>query len=188
MRGNHDRLVAAGDPAGLGPSDRHAAENLSEAARRRLGTLPMTISPMPGVLACHARPDHDERYLLDDIRDGRLVRAAPATIARRLGSIDATVVLCGHSHRADLLRLPGGPTVLNPGSIGCPAYEDPAGHSHVSDSGTPHARYAILDLVEGTAEAEFLAIDYPFEEAARQAERNGRPEWAHALRFGFMPG
>ena len=38
------------------------------------------------------------------------------------------------------------------------------------------------------ASVEFIAVAYDFEEAARRAERNGRKEWAHALRTGFMPG
>ncbi|TIT27090.1 MAG: metallophosphoesterase, partial [Mesorhizobium sp.] len=34
---------------------------------------------------------------------------------------------------------------------------------------------------------EAIAVDYDHEAAARQAEQAGRPEWAHALRTGFMP-
>jgi hypothetical protein len=31
------------------------------------------------------------------------------------------------------------------------------------------------------------AVPYDWEAAAAQAERNGRPDWAHALRTGRMP-
>ena len=137
VRGNHDRLVAAGDPAGMGPSDRFAAEALTAEERERLGGLPPTLAVAPGILACHARPRHDELYLLDDIRDGRLVRAAPDAIARRVAGVDAAIVLCGHSHRPDFVRVPGALTVLNPGSVGCPAYEDPVGRAHVSGNRLP---------------------------------------------------
>ncbi len=187
VRGNHDRLVAAGDPAGMGPSDRFAAEALTAEERERLGGLPPTLAVAPGILACHARPRHDELYLLDDIRDGRLVRAAPDAIARRVAGVDAAIVLCGHSHRPDFVRVPGALTVLNPGSVGCPAYEDPVGRAHVSETGSPHARYAILDLSEDEPRVEWFALPYAWEDAARRAERNARPDWAHALRTGFMP-
>ncbi|TGR98318.1 metallophosphoesterase, partial [Mesorhizobium sp. M2E.F.Ca.ET.209.01.1.1] len=33
---------------------------------------------------------------------------------------------------------------------------------------------------------EAIAVDYDHEAAAKQAEQAGRPEWAHALRTGFM--
>jgi hypothetical protein len=61
-------------------------------------------------------------------------------ILRRLGPIDQRIVVLGHSHRPDLVRLPNGTTVVNPGSVGCPAYQDPTGQAHVSESGTPQAR------------------------------------------------
>ena len=86
------------------------------------------------------------------------------------------------------VRLPNGTTVVNPGSVGCPAYQDPTGQAHVSESGTPHARYALLDVEDGKDPiVMFLALVFDHESAAKRAEINGRPEWAHALRTGFMP-
>ena len=100
------------------------------------------------------------------------------------------IVLCGHSHRGELIRLPGGPVIFNPGSIGCPAYDDETPPAHVSEQGSAHARYGIVTLGEaGNPDCfEAIAVDYDHEAAARQAEQAGRPEWAYALRTGFMPG
>ncbi|TIN19892.1 MAG: metallophosphoesterase, partial [Mesorhizobium sp.] len=80
----------------------------------------------PGIIAFHARPDHDEKYLADTIVNGRLVRAPLTAIRRRLKALDPAcrIALCGHSHRAELIRIPDGPVIFNPGSIGCPAYDD----------------------------------------------------------------
>lgn len=99
-------------------------------------------------------------------------------------------MLCGHSHRGELIRLPGGPVIFNPGSIGCPAYDDETPPAHVSEQGSPHARYGIVTLGEAGNPDHFeaIAVDYDHEAAGRQAEQAGRPEWAHALRTGFMPG
>ncbi|MER8368318.1 metallophosphatase family protein [Mesorhizobium sp. M0902] len=189
VRGNHDRRVArdTGDET-MWPSDRYAHERLTEAQREALFALPVTLEVAPGILAFHARPDHDEKYLTDAIVDGRLVRAPLAAIERRLGAIDPAcrIMLCGHSHRSELVRIPGGPVIFNPGSIGCPAYDDSTPPAHVSEQGSPHARYGILDLHPDRFEA--IAVDYDHEAAARQAEQAARPEWAHALRTGFMPG
>ncbi|MER9019479.1 metallophosphoesterase family protein [Mesorhizobium sp. M0898] len=189
VRGNHDRRVAR-DTADetMWPSDRYAQERLTAGQREALFALPLTLKVAPGILAFHARPDHDEKYLTDAILDGRLVRAPLAAIERRLGAIDATcrIMLCGHSHRSELVRIPGGPVIFNPGSIGCPAYHDDTPPAHVSEQGSPHARYGIVDLHPDRFEA--IAVDYDHEAAAYQAEQAGRPEWAHALRTGFMPG
>jgi predicted phosphodiesterase len=185
VRGNHDRWVATLDAADMSPSDRYAYGELTEGQRAGLGALPAQLAPAPGVLAFHARPDNDIRHLLDDVEGGRLVRARPQTIRERLGRIDARLVLCGHSHRPDAVQLAGGPLVVNPGSVGCPAYD---ADDHVSESGTPYARYVIVDVpAEGAVAVAFRLIPYAFEDAARRAERNGRPEWAHALRTGYMP-
>jgi len=191
VRGNHDRRVAVDPPDDtMWASDRYAQERLTSAQREDLFALPFTLEIIPGVVAFHARPDHDEKYLLDAIVDGQLVRAPLAAIQRRLKGLDPAcrVVLCGHSHRAELIRIPGGPILFNPGSVGAPAYDDDTPPAHVSEQGSPHARYGIVTLGEGPDRFETIAVDYDHEAAARQAEQAGRPEWAHALRTGFMPG
>jgi predicted phosphodiesterase len=190
VRGNHDRQVATLDPSAMGSSDRVAHAALSPEQRARLGALPMTLALAPGILACHATPAHDETYLVEAVSGGRLVRDHPAAIVRRLGDVGtARIVLCGHSHRTELVRLPNGALIINPGSVGAPGYEDPAEPAHVSEAGSPHARYALLDLPDD-AGAEpvvtFLAVPYDHEAAARRAEALGRPDWARALRTGFM--
>jgi predicted phosphodiesterase len=193
VRGNHDRRVAR-DTANetMWPSDRYAQEWLTSAQREALFALPLTLEIAPGVTAFHARREHDEKYLTDTIADGQLVRAPLAAIKRRLAALDPAcrIVLCGHSHRSELIRIPDGPVVFNPGSIGCPAYDDSTPPAHVSEQGSPHARYGIVELGEPGRPDRFeaIAVDYDHEAAAQQAERAGRPEWAHALRTGFMSG
>ncbi|MDX8495615.1 metallophosphoesterase family protein [Mesorhizobium sp. VK22B] len=191
VRGNHDRRVAE-DPADekMWPSDRYAQERLTPAQRGALFALPLTLEIAPGIVAFHARPDHDEKYLADAIVDGQLVRAPLSMIKRRLKSLDPAcrIALCGHSHRNELIRIPGGPVVFNPGSVGCPAYADDTPPAHVSEQGAPHARYGIVELgAPGRPDRfEAIAVDYDHEAAAKQAEQAARPEWAHALRTGFM--
>lgn len=189
VRGNHDRLAGSTSRDGLGLSDSFAFDALDAERRTRLTALPFRLNLLPGIEAFHATPENDERYLLDEIRDGRLIRADSARIAARIGKTEARIVLCGHSHRADLVQIPDGPLVVNPGSVGCPAYNDPTGQPHISEAGSPHARYGILDLGESQSmpRVEFRAIAYDFEAAARRAEANNRAEWAFALRTGFMP-
>ena len=203
VRGNHDR--ALGTPvAGLGASDAFASSQLAAAAAaasgsweaypqtqmapaacRTLAALPPLLHPLPGVVACHGTPGDDLTYLLEDVTDETLTLASAATIASRLGDTTANLVLCAHSHQPRVVRS-GRTLIVNPGSVGCPAYEDPGAPRHVSETGTPHARYAIIDDDTGDWAVTFVAVLYDWNRAAARAVANGRPEWATTLTTGRM--
>lgn len=182
VRGNHDRALGAASPEGLGASDSFAWRNLDADARAWLAALPFDIEI--GRARCvHASPKDDETYLLDEVEDGRLAAARPRAVAAFLGATSHAVVLCGHSHQPRLLRLDDGAVVVNPGSVGNPAYHATEPSIHVSESGAPHARFAVVTMTDAVA-IEHYAIAYDWEHAARRAEANSRTDWAHALRTG----
>ena len=185
LRGNHDRWIGEG---GEGHSDSFARDQMDGGQVAWLWGLPPRLEPAPGVLAFHARPDDDNAYLLEDVASGRLIPAVAAEVAARLGTTEATLLLCAHSHLAGMLLLADGRLVLNPGSVGCPAYADPTPPPHVSEAGSPFARYAVLEVEAGRLlGCEMIALAYDHEAAAARAESLGRPGWAHALRTGLMP-
>jgi len=189
VRGNHDRQVATLAAELMNASDRYTLDEITDEQRQALGALPEEAWIGEGILAIHASPGADTAYLLDRIEDGELVRDRLDDIEARLAkSGDARIVLTAHSHRADMVRLAGGTTIINPGSVGCPAYDDDA-PPHVSESGSPHARYAIVTpgAGEDLPEVLFVGLRYDNEAAAQRAEANAREDWAHALRTGFMP-
>jgi predicted phosphodiesterase len=189
IRGNHDRWVSGPNPTRMGASDRYAFSRLNQDHRSWLAALPTSATVDYGILACHGTPADDNEYLIEEITGRRLVRANPATIRDRLGNVQARVVLCGHSHQQHLIQLPDGPLILNPGSVGCPSYDDPGHDPHVSEVGSSHARYAVLDIDDQQVSADMIATSYDWKAAAARAEQNGRPEWAYGLRTGwFMPG
>jgi predicted phosphodiesterase len=186
IRGNHDRWVSGPNPASMGPSDRYAYSNLGTDHRHWLDALPTSADAGHGILACHGTPTDDNQYLIEEVSEGRLVRAPPSVIQERLGDVHARVVLCGHSHQPHMIRLPTGPLVLNPGSVGCPSYDDPGNDPHVSEAGSPHARYAVLDINEDQVSADMIAITYDWKAAVARAESNNRSEWANGLRTGWF--
>ena len=186
IRGNHDRWVSGPDPARMGASDRYAYSQLNQDHRSWLGAL-------PAFGRCRSRhsclPRHADQRQPVPCRGG-IGRSAgagkPTTIRERLGDVQARVVLCGHSHQQHLIQIPDGPLILNPGSVGCPSYDDPGNDPHVSEAGSPHARYAVLTIDEHQVSAEMLAIPYDWDAASAQAEKNDRPEWAYGLRTGWF--
>lgn len=182
VRGNHDRALGAASPDGLGASDSFAWRNLDADARNWLADLPFELD-VGGVRCVHASPKDDDTYLLDEIEGGRLVAASPGVVEDLLGPTRPAVVLCGHSHQPRLLRLDDGTVVINPGSVGNPAYNADEPRIHVSESGAPHARFAVVTMAD-SVEIEHYAVAYDWEHAARRAQANGRADWAHALRTG----
>lgn len=189
VRGNHDRWVAELPAAQLGLTDRFTRAALTDRQLDWLRGLP-PVRNLPGVLAVHGCPGDDNQYLLERVASWRLVPDQPAAIAARLGDAPA-LVLCGHSHQARLVGLPDGPTVLNPGSVGCPAYQDPGDPPHVSEVGSPHARYAVVSRADGAIAADLIAVAYDHHAAAARALALGRPDWAQALATGYavpLPG
>ena len=137
------------------------------------------------ILLCHGTPASDLEYLLEDeVGDGVILSSAEA-IARRLDGDPAGLVLCGHSHIPRVSRSIGrtGATwIVNPGSVGLPAYDF---RKRYVESGDPHARYAIIDWERGSARVELIAVEYDWYAASRDAATNGRLEWAHALATGY---
>lgn len=57
---------------------------------------------------------------------------------------DVAVILCGHTHLPGTMRLDDGRLIVNPGSVGLPAYKDDHPWLHVVETGMLHARYAIV--------------------------------------------
>jgi predicted phosphodiesterase len=187
VRGNHDRWLVEQSLAEMGASDRHAAGEIGPAHRAWLAALPAMLAPADGVLAVHATPASDTTYLAEDVAaDGTVRTAPPDAVAARLGSCRAGLVLHGHSHVPRLIHLADGTLVVNPGSVGLPAYTDDTPVPHVMAAGSPHARYAILDRGPAGWSATFRAVVYDWDAAARLAATRGRPDWAEGLATGAI--
>jgi putative phosphoesterase len=156
---------------------------MNEAQLRWLEQLPPT-RVVGDVLLCHGTPSSDMIYLLEQVTEHGVFLRDTASIAADLSEIDQEVVVCGHSHIARTVWLPDGRLVVNPGSVGIPAYEDDLPFPHVMEAGSPHARYAILTRQTTGWAVEHVALPYPWDEAAEVARRNGRPDRARWIESG----
>ena len=181
IRGNHERQLLNDGPDRIGQSDRYAADHLSDAHKAWLASLPATLA-LDDILLVHGTPKSDLEYFLETVDDRGIRPATAAEIEARAEGAQARIILCGHTHTPRLVRTQDGRLIVNPGSVGVPAYRDAEPVPHDVETGSPEARYAIVELA--TLAVEFVALTYDWESAARQAEANGRPEWARALRTG----
>jgi predicted phosphodiesterase len=186
IAGNHDRQLVQDDPATHGESDRYAAAQITAAQLGWLRALPPIAHVTPEILLCHGTPTDDNRYLLETVDRGRVRPANRAEIRERLGDTHPRMLLCGHTHTARIVQVDPTLLIVNPGSVGLPAYEDDMPEPHVVEAGAPHARYALVEQTTTGWRIVLRAVPYDHDRAADQARRNGRRDWEVALRTGFM--
>lgn len=193
IAGNHERQVLTGTPSTMGASDAYAAAQLGVAERAWLAALP-AARWLDDVLLSHGRPDDDLTMWLETVdasAPGGLRAATAGELAERTSAdaiAGATLVLCGHSHVPRLVAFDAQITIVNPGSVGLPAWrDDDDAPSYGAETGSPHARYAIAERGAAGWSVALLAVAYDWASAARRADANARPAWAHALRTGRNP-
>lgn len=199
IRGNHERqvleLIDQGqylDPLG---TDGYTAAQLGSAHLAWIRSLPESLALAGGeVLLCHGTPASDLIYWLETtipgFGAGHATGIRPATadeVRERLGATARSghsLVLCGHTHVPRLAQC-GDVLIVNPGSVGLPAYDDEHPHPHVVENGAPHARYAIAEKTGAGWHVDLRAVPYDHLAQSRVAASRGRSDWAHALATGW---
>lgn len=185
--GNHDRWLIEQDPTDMGPSDLAAHQQLEPEHLDWLRTLPPTRVVFDEVFMCHGTPSSGVTYWLDRVGPDGLVRQATlAEIEPEAEGIDARLILCGHTHLPRIARLSDGRVILNPGSVGCPGYDDDETVYHRMQTGTPNASYAIAEMRASGPIISFRSVPYDHDAAAAQARAHGRPDWARAVATGWF--
>lgn len=186
IRGNHDREMVETPRDRMGQSDRAAVSQVEQRHLDWLAAMPATA--VSGQLfLCHGRPDSDVDPWLETLSaDGQVCLAPIEEIEARASGLDHPVLLCGHTHLQRIVRLRDGRIVVNPGSVGLPAYEHDYPAFHVVQSGSPDARYAILEKRDGGWRVEHRAIPYDTSRMVSLARAANRPDWVSALATGWI--
>ena len=153
VRGNADREVIDRSDR-YGPLAPWSADRLGERRLAVAGTWPLTlevsVDGLGDVLVCHSTPSSDDPIYTRITPDEELVGI--------FESVDANVVVCGHTHMQFDRTLSSGLRVVNPGSVGMP-YE-----------GAPGAYWALLG-----PDIEFRRTPYDVEAAVAAIEVLGVP-------------
>lgn len=201
IAGNHERQLLTFPPEKLSPGDACTASDITDVHRTWLASAPPTAWLANDVFVCHGTPNSDLGYWLETVTDdfgqngSAGVRAATqAEVLERLGTgshTSANLIVCGHTHvpRVVGLTSPTGGhliTIINPGSVGLPAYDDVHPFPHHIETGSPHARYAVAERAAHGWRVDLRCVMYDFESMARLAELRQRGDWALALRTGRM--
>lgn len=187
IRGNHDRWLLEKSEADMGRSDQAAYAELKNHHKAWLSSLEESAE-VEGLIFCHGTPDSDTTYLCETVEaDGRVRVATRAEVTRRLGGAHPPLVLCGHSHIVRAVGLEDGRMVVNPGSVGLPAYTDAEPVKHSMEMGAPHARYAVLERKKAADpwHVTFRVVAYDWDAAAASAMKKGREDWARWIKTGY---
>lgn len=183
ISGNQDRSILDPTPAEENSADLALLRSeLQEHHFEWLRTMSPTLQ-LDDVLLCHGTPVSDTTYLLETVTEHGVRLASEEEVLERLGNIKASLVLCGHSHVARTV-LTGNTLIVNPGSVGIPAYDDDVPLFHVMESGSPHARYALLDRKGTGWQVSLQQVVYDWEQASQKATSRGRADRARWIGTG----
>lgn len=185
LAGNHERQLLTPSPRGREPSDDYAFAQLSTRELHWLRSLPAVYQYAEDIFLCHGTPVSDTQYWLETVESTGLRMAHMQEIEQRAaGRIDA-LMACGHTHLPRVVRMPSGQRIVNPGSVGLPAYDDVHPYLHYVETASPDARYAVIERVGPSWIVDLIAVPYNHFAMANLAARNGRPDWQYALATGY---
>lgn len=185
LAGNHERQLLACATSPGGPADQYAWEQLGEAELAWLRSLPQTHR-LDDILLCHGTPTDDCVYLLETVHHGVLRLATAEEVDERVGDETAPLIACGHTHVPRAVRRESAQLIVNPGSVGLQGFDDELPSYHVMETGSPDARYAIVEKTAAGWLVEQFAVPYAYKPMAELAHRRQRPDWEIALLTGYM--
>jgi len=209
IRGNQDRQIYEADEAELksNPTMAFIHEDLSDEAMDWMRALPFDRQLTDYLYLCHGTPDNDLIYLLEDVSSGHAQLREDTEIESLLAGNKSKIIICGHTHtpRDYLLKQPDRTSnsehvgdylkntntmsqrIINPGSVGLQAYRDDLPVQHVMQTGSPEARYTLLELGKNKNiyKLSHEKVPYDVDSAVSLAKSRGRDDWVKALETGF---
>jgi hypothetical protein len=186
LAGNHERQILTGAPGIWNASDEYTHAQLTPKELAWLTGLAPTARIGEDVYLCHGTPSNDREYLLETLEPGFVRIATAQEIDERLGGIQTKVILCGHSHLPHSMRSARGQRLVNPGSVGLPAFDATRPQPHVMQSGSVDASYAIIERHVDQWSSALIAVPYPHLQMAKLAADRNRASWAQALATGYV--
>ncbi|NJO88101.1 MAG: metallophosphoesterase family protein [Chloroflexia bacterium] len=185
IRGNQDRFILENiGKKGVHQTLDYVLKQLDDEALNFLKNLPFDYRFGSEIYTCHGTPEKDDEYLIEHLTETHVGIKENATLNSILNQIEERIVFCGHSHQPGFI-ITDLKTIINPGSVGLPAYDDDLPIFHKMLNFSNHARYCIVTVEIGEViKVEQISIKYDSESAATMAEKNNRPDWALWLRTG----
>ena len=161
--------------------------DLKDQSLEWLRSLPKTTSVDGLLFVCHGTPESDNEYLLEKVTQHGVFVYNDEELIAKTANISERIILCGHSHVNRVIYLSNGKMIVNPGSVGLPAYLGNAKYRFAMESMTPHAKYAVITIDGEDISVNQINCPYDWEAAAEAARNNGNENAARFLLYGRMP-
>lgn len=188
ISGNQDRFILENEEKreGSNPTLTFVLNSLPWEAFDWLKTLEPNIV-WRNTYLCHGNFEQDDTPLIEKFEEGKVVQKSHNELENEVRNVKQDLILCGHTHVPKVLKLSvSKKSIINPGSIGLPAYDDDSPFYHKMESGSPFAKYAVIELEEElVVSITQRHVRYDHERAAQQAEKYGRSDWAYWIRKGI---
>jgi putative phosphoesterase len=161
--------------------------DLSEQSKAWLRSLPATTSVDDVLFVCHGTPESNNEYLLEKVTEHGVFVYNDEDLIAKTSGIKERIILCGHSHVNRVIHLSNGKMIVNPGSVGLPAYLGNGQYRFAMESMTPHAKYAIIKIDGDSITVNQINCPYDWNAASEAARKNGNENVAKFLLYGRMP-
>ena len=186
IQGNQDRQIYEAQPDEIinNPTMAFVIDELEGEPLQWLRSLPHELHLSDDVYLCHGGPGNDLLYLLENVESGYPVVRSDTEITSMLKGEHAPLILCGHTHFPRSVSLASGQLVVNPGSVGLPAYDDEVPVPHQMENYSPHAIYAIIEKHQYGWQVEHCKIPYEVDLAVQKCQNLQRNDWVGFLTTG----
>ena len=190
IQGNQDRYIYEANNSLINANKtlKFIVSDLGDTPIQWLKNLPKTLE-IDDLFLCHGCPNDDMAYLLEDVYTGSPRLKNIDDIVSISDQCSQSVILCGHTHIPRTVELPNGKLIINPGSVGLPAYTDDLPIYHHMATFSPLAKYCIITKTDPDKWCvEHRQVAYPFQEAVLCATKLERYDWATWLNYGHNDG
>jgi putative phosphoesterase len=162
-------------------------DDLSDQSMDWLKSLPKITSVDDLLFVCHGTPESDNEYLLEKVTGHGVFVYNDEELIEKTARIKERIILCGHSHVNRVIYLSNGKIIINPGSVGLPAYLGNGQYRFAMESMTPHAKYTIISVDGDDISVNQINCAYDWDAASAAALKNGNENVAKFLLYGRMP-
>ncbi|HLP62504.1 MAG TPA: metallophosphoesterase family protein [Candidatus Deferrimicrobium sp.] len=183
--GNEDEIIFT-QPL-KNPTCEYVWDSISNETLEWLKAIPRLYRLENRFIAFHGTAGSNQRYLIErvtGIKGNEIIIKTDKEFKAELESIPENLILCGHSHMPNIIRLAGGKLIVNPGSVGLQAYDDDMPSFHRMQNYTPYTRYLILEANGTDYNYEMRILNYDYQTAAKLAKKNNREDWTYWLLTG----
>jgi putative phosphoesterase len=186
LAGNHERQLLTLGPDERGASDEFTHSQLTAKEFAWIAAQRPRVRFSPEVVLCHGTPASDVEYFLETVEPTSVRAATLSEVNALLGHLGAELIACGHTHIPRSVRALTGQLVVNPGSVGLQAYDAMHPYPHVMATGSPDARYAIVERLADVWVASLISVPYAYQKMVQLALTRQRQDWACAIASGYI--